>query len=334
MCSRLSTSSRTWPRLPLIWHKHAGVVNTCLMSCGSVDDALAAALGVDELLFFEVERRLPAGCTAVRAIDCYGAMRNLRVFSRQEKFVKPIGEALLDAARDRTVHMAGIRTPDIECAGMIQIYKSGVKNLSVDAAAQGRGIGRVLLDAAIAALRASGVPAPEIWVDERNWSARRMYLRAGFEPTGETWPPAHTSLQMRWTGASWPPPVRPSARERVWRVVVGPGGGRDDLAERLRVELPHARVEVLDAPPADENNGHIARTDALLEPPAAAALYAHRIACAHATFDDDRAVREAAAAGDEGLLFWPARKRAAACIYRRKFTTADALVRWIAELAA
>lgn len=56
--------------------------------------------------------------------------------------------------------------------------------LFVDPAYAGRGIGRVLLDAAHDALRAAGRSAAFLFTDERNERALTVYARAGYRPDG------------------------------------------------------------------------------------------------------------------------------------------------------
>jgi ribosomal protein S18 acetylase RimI-like enzyme len=59
-----------------------------------------------------------------------------------------------------------------------------VFSLYTDPDAGGRGIGRTLLDHALAELRADGYGTVTLWVFEHNERARRLYHRAGFRPDG------------------------------------------------------------------------------------------------------------------------------------------------------
>ncbi|WP_148575685.1 GNAT family N-acetyltransferase [Nocardioides caldifontis] len=52
---------------------------------------------------------------------------------------------------------------------------------------RGQGLGRLLLDAVVADIGAAGLRA-RLWVADGNGSARRLYERAGFTPTGEQAP--------------------------------------------------------------------------------------------------------------------------------------------------
>ena len=56
-------------------------------------------------------------------------------------------------------------------------------DLVVDPAHRGRGVGRLLLEAAVAALNARGVPQIVLSTAERNESAQRLFARAGFRRT-------------------------------------------------------------------------------------------------------------------------------------------------------
>lgn len=53
----------------------------------------------------------------------------------------------------------------------------------VDPAHRGAGVGRLLLDAALAELRARGAPRVVLSTAERNESAQRLFARAGFRRT-------------------------------------------------------------------------------------------------------------------------------------------------------
>jgi ribosomal protein S18 acetylase RimI-like enzyme len=53
----------------------------------------------------------------------------------------------------------------------------------VDSGHRGQGVGRMLLDAALAALEARGVPRVVLNAAERNETARKFFASAGFRPT-------------------------------------------------------------------------------------------------------------------------------------------------------
>jgi ribosomal protein S18 acetylase RimI-like enzyme len=56
-------------------------------------------------------------------------------------------------------------------------------DIVVDPAHRARGVGRMLLDATLAALEARGAPRCVLSTAERNESAQRLFARAGFRRT-------------------------------------------------------------------------------------------------------------------------------------------------------
>ena len=56
-------------------------------------------------------------------------------------------------------------------------------DIVVDPAHRGQGIGRMLLDATLAALEERGAPRVVLWTAERNETAQRLFARAGFRRT-------------------------------------------------------------------------------------------------------------------------------------------------------
>jgi len=56
-------------------------------------------------------------------------------------------------------------------------------DIVVDRAHRGRGVGRTLLDATLAALEARGAPRVVLSTAERNEAAQRLFARAGFRRT-------------------------------------------------------------------------------------------------------------------------------------------------------
>lgn len=58
--------------------------------------------------------------------------------------------------------------------------------------ARGRGVGRALVETVVRWARAEGHQRVHLWVTETNRTARRLYERCGFTPTGERQPlPSH-----------------------------------------------------------------------------------------------------------------------------------------------
>jgi ribosomal protein S18 acetylase RimI-like enzyme len=61
---------------------------------------------------------------------------------------------------------------------------AGILNdILIDPAYRGHGIGQLLLDATIAAIKARGVPRVVLWVASANERAQALFARAGFRPT-------------------------------------------------------------------------------------------------------------------------------------------------------
>lgn len=58
-----------------------------------------------------------------------------------------------------------------------------LQDIVVDPACRGKGIGRTLLDAIIAALAARGEPRVVLSTAEQNETAQRLFARAGFRRT-------------------------------------------------------------------------------------------------------------------------------------------------------
>jgi ribosomal protein S18 acetylase RimI-like enzyme len=61
---------------------------------------------------------------------------------------------------------------------------AGILNdILIDPAYRGHGLGQLLLDATIAAIKARGVPRVVLWVASANERAQALFARAGFRPT-------------------------------------------------------------------------------------------------------------------------------------------------------
>jgi len=58
-----------------------------------------------------------------------------------------------------------------------------IHDIIVDDAARGAGVGRALIEAASAWLKAHGAPRVILWTAERNHAARRLFEQAGFRRT-------------------------------------------------------------------------------------------------------------------------------------------------------
>jgi GNAT superfamily N-acetyltransferase len=94
---------------------------------------------------------------------------------------------------------------DTEPAGLAGVYaEDGVADLVsmwIRPSARGQGAGAALIGAAADWAKARGHDALYLWVTEANASARKLYERCGFTPTGERQPlpsdPSLTEMRMR-----------------------------------------------------------------------------------------------------------------------------------------
>jgi GNAT superfamily N-acetyltransferase len=78
---------------------------------------------------------------------------------------------------------------DAAPAGLAGVYvddgNANLVSMWVSPSARGLGVGKALIEAAVAWARARGFGALFLWVTESNTSARRLYDQCGFTPTGE-----------------------------------------------------------------------------------------------------------------------------------------------------
>lgn len=74
-----------------------------------------------------------------------------------------------------------------------------LRHLAVAPEEWGRGLGRLAVERAVAALRACGHPSPRLWCLADNDRARGLYEHLGWRPTGAAqpapWPPYPTELE-------------------------------------------------------------------------------------------------------------------------------------------
>jgi ribosomal protein S18 acetylase RimI-like enzyme len=102
----------------------------------------------------------------------------------------PRGAAFVAVEEGRAIALAGVYVDraDPSLAHLISMW--------VEPAARGRGLGRALVDRAIAWASQEGAARLELWVTETNGAALRLYESCGFALTGEREPfPPDPSLE-------------------------------------------------------------------------------------------------------------------------------------------
>lgn len=116
---------------------------------------------------------LPAALVAVTTPD-----RSRALWSRVLADAAP-GEVMV-AVDDRTIRgVTRWAVADTASSGWVH-------SLYVDPAAQGRGIGRQLLDAAERAIVSAGATSARLWVFAANAPSRAFYASCGWSPDGTT----------------------------------------------------------------------------------------------------------------------------------------------------
>ncbi len=171
----------------------------------------------------------------------------LAPLARQSAFVAPAGEIVALGAHDPAFRVYLVyNCVSGHAVALVALGERRLKALLVDGAVQGHGYGTNIVAALVQ-------PATELTlcVHARNYSARRLYMRAGFEQSSLS---SDTGvIEMVWTGAVWPPrlsppppPCKPSAPFSVVHVTGPSGAGKSELGERVRTLLPQVKVLDLD----------------------------------------------------------------------------------------
>jgi len=131
------------------------------------------------------------GAMLVRMHHDFDPLRFIEAVPEMERlYADFLGRQLADPAADVLVAERGGEVIGYAYAAMVpHDYMAlrgpaGVLNdILVDPVHRGQGIGRLLLDAALAALRARGAPRVVLSTAQRNENAQRMFERAGFRRT-------------------------------------------------------------------------------------------------------------------------------------------------------
>jgi GNAT superfamily N-acetyltransferase len=137
------------------------------------------------------------------APDAFGS-----TYAREASFTK---EQWLARISDRAVTYLAYVPGSAEPAGIAGVYIDDgdgagnqhpeVVSMWVRPAARGRKVGEALIEATATWASRRGFGELHLWVTESNASARRLYERCGFTPTGERQPlpsaPAFPEIRMR-----------------------------------------------------------------------------------------------------------------------------------------
>ena len=109
------------------------------------------------------------------------------------------------ASRPASAPRPGEEQEQEQPVGMAGCYPAGAGSVHLIAmfvrpSARGRGVSEALIDAVLGWARTHDAASVDLWVTEANKSARRLYERCGFTPTGARQPlpsnPALTEIAM------------------------------------------------------------------------------------------------------------------------------------------
>lgn len=141
-------------------------------------DAAPGDLAAVATLFLRCWRESYADVLSARAIGVFDEMSARELWRPALEAPRPGTRGVVAADDERVVGVIRMgRDPDAPDVGH-------VFSLYVDPDAQGGGVGRRLLDAAVAWFRDEGVPEATLWVFEANRRARTFYALHGWLPDG------------------------------------------------------------------------------------------------------------------------------------------------------
>ncbi|MFF9563258.1 GNAT family N-acetyltransferase [Leifsonia sp. NPDC014704] len=121
-------------------------------------------------------------------------LRDLRLAPGQERFVAPVLESIAEAYVTPTTWPRAI-VGNGEVVGLVmanwdpdserEAFRAGIWRLNVDEKAQGRGVGRFVVNEVAAEARRRGVSRLTVLCERGDGGPENFYLACGFVPTGE-----------------------------------------------------------------------------------------------------------------------------------------------------
>ena len=118
---------------------------------------------------------------------CLGAMDSRKLFERYERewrlglarrYPEPVGDPSRWTPTEQVYHL--YHHPDYFCPEPYELYPSQL-HIDLVPRAQGRGLGRRLVDEVVSRMEANGSPGVHLGMSARNERAHGFYLKLGFE---------------------------------------------------------------------------------------------------------------------------------------------------------
>ena len=118
---------------------------------------------------------------------CLGAMDSRKLFERYERewrpglakrYPEPVGDPSRWTPTEQVYHL--YHHPDYFCPEPYELYPSQL-HIDLVPRAQGRGLGRRLVDKVVSRMEANGSPGVHLGMSARNERAHGFYLKLGFE---------------------------------------------------------------------------------------------------------------------------------------------------------
>jgi ribosomal protein S18 acetylase RimI-like enzyme len=151
---------------------------------------------------FHVKHRIAMRAAIEADADCIGAIAR----AAYSKYVPRIGRAPAPMLADFASHIASDAVVVIEIDGEVCGFMIGwpeadaylIDNVAVDPAAQGRGLGRTLIEHAVSEARRLGLSALRLYTNVAMTENLAMYRRIGFVETHRAVENGFNRVYMRW----------------------------------------------------------------------------------------------------------------------------------------